>query len=151
MLILDKFKKDWFNYIMQSLIAAFVVLLVVYVFHGSEVVIATMGATTFICFAMPKTVSAKSVNVIGGHIVGLVCGALFLMTNMTIHAELPLAVGLAFFFMAVLDLEHPPAIGTTVAVIVNEAHLVEAVLIILSVSLICLCRYAMKSHIKDLI
>lgn len=151
MLIVEKFKKHWINYIMQSLLAGFVVYLVVMVFHTNKVVIATIGATTFICFAMPKAVSAKTTHVIGGHLVGLACGAIFVATNMPLRAELPIAVGLAFFLMATLDLEHPPAIGTTVAVVVNDVHLAGATAIILAVSLICLCRYAMKSHIKDLI
>ena len=153
MLIVDKFKRDWLNYIMQSLLTSFVVYLVAVVFHDSEVVLATMGATIFICFAMPKSVSARTTHVIGGHLVGLLCGAIFVFIDLSPHphTELPIAMGLAFFLMTVLDLEHPPAMGTVVAVIIKDVHLVGAATIMLSISLICLCRYGMKSHIKDLI
>ena len=73
-----KFKKLWKYYIWQSILAAvafFVILLIL----GKEkiVVISAMGATAFIVFAMPNAVSAKSKNVIGGHLVGLILGMIF--------------------------------------------------------------------------
>ncbi|MHC4126196.1 MAG: HPP family protein [Planctomycetota bacterium] len=68
----SKFKKLWKYYILQSLLATIVLFILVLVLGRYKLVtISAMGATTFIVFAMPKAVTAKTRNVIGGHLVGL--------------------------------------------------------------------------------
>ena len=54
------------------------------------VIISAMGATSFIVFAMPKTVSAQTKHVIGGHLVGLASGAILReigTTNRTVLSD----------------------------------------------------------------
>ena len=62
--IKDKFKKLWKYYLLQSSLAA-TALFILVIILGKEkmVIISAMGATTFIVFAMPKTVSAQTKNV----------------------------------------------------------------------------------------
>jgi len=73
----EKFRIFWKSYIFQSAFAMFSVFLV-FLFLGLQdaVVTASIGATAFIIFAMPKSITAKARNVIGGHLVGFSCGAL---------------------------------------------------------------------------
>ena len=155
MVVWDKFKKLWPYYILQSLLAMVVVFVIVLVFEDSFVIISSMGATAFICFALPKNVSAQTRHVIGGHLVGLCCGAIFMLTEfpeqIEIAVEIPLAVGLAIFLMVALDVEHPPAAGTALAVTINEVTLASAIAIILSALLITQCRYMMRKFLKDLL
>ena len=152
MVVFDKFKRLWKYYLFQSALAGVAIFLIVVAFRPERVVvIASMGATAFICFALPKSVSARTMHVIGGHLVGLVCGALMMLTSFSPYFEYPMVVSLAIFFMVALDVEHPPAAGTALAVAINEVTLSGAVAIMLGVLLITQCRYMMKGVLKDLL
>jgi CBS-domain-containing membrane protein len=115
------------------------------------VIISAMGATAFIVFAMPKAVSAQTKNVIGGHLVGLAAGTIFYYTALPYFFEYPLAVGIAVFIMVALDVEHPPAAGTALAVVINEVSLDAFVTIMISALVISQCRYYLRHYLKDLV
>jgi CBS-domain-containing membrane protein len=150
--IKDKFKKLWKYYILQSLFAAAVLFILVLVLGSDKiVVISAMGATSFIVFAMPKTASAQTRNVVGGHLVGLASGAIFYFTTLPYFVEYPLAVGIAIFLMVALDVEHPPAAGTALAVVINEVSPEVFVTIMVSALVLSQCRYYMRSYLKDLV
>lgn len=150
--IRSKFKKLWKYYFLQSLLATIVLFILVLVLGRHKlVVISSMGATTFIVFAMPKTVSAQTRNVIGGHLVGLASGAIFYFTTLPYFIEYPLAVGLAILLMVALDVEHPPAAGTALAVVINEVSLDAFITIMLSAVILSQFRYYLKGHLKDLV
>jgi CBS-domain-containing membrane protein len=148
----DKFKKLWKYYLLQSLLATSV-LAVLVVILGQEkmVLISTMGATAFIVFAMPTTVSAQRRNVIGGHIVGLAGGAIFYFSALPCFLEYPLAVGITIFLMVALDVEHPPAAGTALAVVVSEVSFDAFITIMTSAVVLSQCRHYLRGHLRDLI
>lgn len=148
----DKFKKLWEYYILQSSLAATVLFILVLILGRDKmVVISAMGATTFIVFAMPKTVSAQTRNVVGGHLVGLASGTIFYFTALPYFLEYPLAVGIAIFLMVVLDVEHPPAAGTALAVVINEVSPDVFVTIMVSALVLSQCRYYLRNHLRDLV
>jgi len=151
--IIKKFKKLWIYYILQSLLAALALFVLVLVLGKDKMVVTSaMGATCFIAFAMPKAVSAKTRNILGGHLVGLASGAIFYFTNLPYYVEYPCAVGIAIFFMVALDVEHPPAAGTALAVVINELSPIDAFVIIMIGSLILSqCRYYLRHYLKDLV
>ena len=152
MQVWNNFKRLWKHYIFQSLLAALAIFVIVLtVGENKVVVIASMAATAFICFAMPTSVSAQTRNVIGGHLVGLICGALFAVTVLPYYAEFPLAVGLAILLMVTFDVEHAPAAGTALAVTINEVTLTVAATVIISAIILTQCRYYMRNILKDLI
>ena len=66
---IDKeFRQHWKNYALQSILATVAIFIVLYLLSLEHVVIiASIGATTFIIFAMPDNITAQSRNVIGGH------------------------------------------------------------------------------------
>ena len=138
---------------MQSLLAALALFILVLVLGKDKMVVTSaMGATSFIAFAMPKAVSAKTRNILGGHLVGLASGAIFYFTNLPYYVEYPCAVGIAIFFMVALDVEHPPAAGTALAVVINELSPIDAFVIIMIGSLILSqCRYYLRHYLKDLV
>jgi CBS-domain-containing membrane protein len=150
--IKSKFKKLWKYYLLQSLLATIVLFILVLVLGKHKlVVISSMGATTFIVFAMPKAVSAQTRNVIGSHLVGLASGAIFYFTTLPYFIEYPLAVGLAILLMVALDVEHPPAAGTALAVVINEVSLNAFITIMLSAVILSQCRYYLRGYLKDLV
>ncbi len=149
--IKSKFKKLWKYYILQSLLATVALFVLVFILKDKMVIISSMGATAFIVFAMPKAVSAQTKHVIGGHIVGLASGAVFYFTSLPYLVEYPLAVGFAILLMVALDLEHPPAAGTALAVVINEVSLNAFVTIMLSAVILSQCRYYLRGYLKDLV
>ena len=151
-IIEGKFKKLWKYYILQSSLAASVLLILVFLLGKDRmVVISSMGATAFIVFAMPKTVSAQTRNVVGGHLVGLASGTIFYFTGLHHFIEYPLAVGIAICIMVALDVEHPPAAGTALAVVINEVSPDVFVTIMASALVLSQCRYYLRNHLKDLV
>jgi len=150
--IVEKFKKLWKYYLCQSFLAAFALFIIVLILDKDKmVVISAMGATAFIVFAMPTAASAQTRNVIGGHLVGLASGTIFYFATFPYFLEYPLAVGIAIFVMVALDVEHPPAAGTALAVVINEVSPNVFVTIMASAVVLSQCRYYLRHYLKDLI
>ncbi|KPJ66624.1 MAG: hypothetical protein AMJ43_07565 [Coxiella sp. DG_40] len=148
----NKFKKLWKHYILQSLLAAIALFVLVLVLGKDKmVIISAMGATSFIVFAMPKAISAQTKHVIGGHLVGLAAGTIFYFTALPYFFEYPLAVGIAIFIMVALDVEHPPAAGTALAVVINEVSPDAFITIMISALVLSQCRYYLRRYLKDLV
>jgi len=149
----DKFKRLWRYYFLQSALAAIALSVVVLVLGRDKmVVISAMGATAFIVFAMPTAVSAQTRNVIGGHLVGLASGMIFYLTTLPYFLEYPLTVGIAIFIMVALDVEHPPAAGTALAVVINEVSSIDVFVTIMAGAVVLSqCRYYLRHYLKDLI
>ena len=148
----NKFKKHWKHYLLQILLATLILLFITLIFGKKRVVtISAMGATTFILFAMPNSILAKTKNVIGGHLVGLACGGLFYFTSLPFFMEYSLAVGIAIFLMVILNVEHPPAAGTALAVAINEVSLEIFVTIMASAVILSQFRWYLRKYLKDLV
>jgi len=148
----EKFKKLWKYYLWQSGLAAVALGIIVLILGRDKmVVISAMGATSFIVFAMPTAVSAQTRNVIGGHLVGLASGTIFYFATLPYFLEYPLTVGIAIFVMVALDVEHPPAAGTALAVVINEVSPDVFVTIMASAVILSQCRYYLRHRLKDLI
>jgi CBS-domain-containing membrane protein len=150
--ITAKFKSLWKYYIWQSLLAATALFIIILVLGKEKMVtVSAIGATAFIVFAMPKSVSAQTKHVIGGHLVGLAAGTMFYFTGLPYFVEYPLVVGLAIFIMVALDVEHPPAVGTALAVVINEVTLNAFIGIMASAIILSQCRYYLRGYLKDLV
>lgn len=148
-----KFVELWPYYILQSALAAvaFSVLLLV-IEKERMVAVSAMAATCFIVFAMPQTPSAQTKNVLGGHLIGLLCGAAFYaFIPLPYYVEYPLVVAVAIFLMVVLDFEHPPAAGTALAVAINEVSRELFVIILISALVLSQIRYYSRKHLRDLV
>ena len=53
--------------------------------------------------------------------------------------------------MVALDVEHPPAVGTALAVVINEVTLNAFIGIMVSSIVLSQCRYYLRGYLKDLI
>ncbi|MBN2058159.1 MAG: HPP family protein [Candidatus Saganbacteria bacterium] len=153
--IIAEFKQHWPNYVIQSLLATFFVFLILHVLSMRRlVIVASLGATSFIVFAMPNTLSAKPRNIIGGYIVGLVCGALFCFIPHPAFVPPAIyyaaAVGLSIFLMVAVDTEHPPASGVALAVALGGASWKLSLAIIGSAVMLSLIHELFKKQIRDL-
>ena len=128
--IWGKFKKLWMYYILQSLMAAAVLCVLVRILGKDRMVlISSMGATAFILF-----------------------GFLFYYADLPYILGYPLTLAVAIFFMVALDVEHPPAAGTALAVVINEVSFdVSFITVMLSAVLLSQCRYYLRNYLKDLL
>ena len=151
----SEFQELWKNYLYQSFLAGTVLavtMLVLTIEHA--VVIASIGATAFIVFTMPRNTTASPRRVIGGHIIGLACGSLatliphhVVFTDVAVDA---LAVGASIFLMVALDFEHPPASGTALGVAIKGFSLSVMTTVIASSIIISLSHRVFRRYLRDL-
>ena len=153
--MLREFRLYWKNYTLQSLLAVlatFTVLLFLTIEHA--VIVASIGATAFIVFAMPDNLTAKPRNVIGGHLVGLLAGSLCSLiphlSSLYSISVYSLAVGLSILVMVIVDVEHPPAAGTALGVAISGFSWEVTIALLTSAVLLSLAHYFLKPWLKDL-
>ena len=96
------------------------------------VLIASLGASAFIAFAVPLSLHSSPRHMIGGYIVGILAGGsmsylyssvdvsnLFI-ENAAMIVFGALATSLAMFVMVVTKTEHPPAAALALGLVLNE-------------------------------
>ncbi|MCK9357879.1 MAG: HPP family protein [Dehalococcoidia bacterium] len=152
---LERFRSAWKSYVLQSLLAGMTTLVILLALSlENSVVIAALGASAFIVFGRPFDLTARSRNVIGGHLLGFFVGsACCLLPQEPAFASLlsyALAVGLSVFIMVVLYMQHPPAAATALGVAVQGSSW-EAFLAILTFTLVLsVVHFALKSRLRNL-
>ena len=149
-------KAHWKEYLVQSIAATIVVFIIFFaVTPDRPVIVASIGASTFIVFAMPNNHTAQPKRVVGGHIIGILCGSLFSFFPQT--AILPsiavysIAVGLSIFLMVALNLEHPPASGTALGIALNGFSFDVAIAVLLSAIVLSIAHFLLCRRFNDLI
>lgn len=148
-----KFIKLWPHYILQSIYGAIALgVFLLAIGEENKVAISSLAATTFIVFATPKENSAKTKNIIGGHLVCLLCGVFFyLSVPLPYYIQYPLVVAVAIFLMAGLDLEHPPAAGSALAVVMHEVGVREFMFILAGAVILGLLHSLLREKLRDLV
>ena len=167
MSIIDsKLKGSLKAYIFQSILATVSIVLVLIFLdileHGA--LIATLGASAFIVFIMPHSYISMSKQVLGGYGIGIVCGVLcflliagfsslfrFIPAKAFIVIFGALAVGVAVFLMAVLNLEHPPAVGISLGLVLNQWNHQTLIFILFAVIIMLTAKKMLQPVLIDLI
>lgn len=131
----------------------FLVLLVLSMQHA--IVIASIGATAFIVFIFPHSLTAKPRNVVGGHLIGYFCGLLSTLlphpTRILSILSYSLAVGLSILLMTILDAEHPPAFGTALGTAITGYTYEALSTIIISTIVMIIIRHLLRKHLVNLV
>lgn len=142
------------HYVLQSMLAALVLFFALNLpFVSDAILIAAIGSTAFVAFAMPKRATARPRNIIGSHFATGLIGFLFAWLYVLFLPELvavSLGLGVAIFVMVILDLEHPPAGGTVIFVILTPNIEAFAILMFLA-TLMAVISYLLKPYLKDLV
>ena len=154
--MINEFISNWKNYLWQSFIASLVVFILLLILSLNEIVIiASVGATSFIVFAMPNSLTACPRNVIGGYIMGLLAGALcHFIPKVNLFLTIfgyAFAVGLSIFLMVVFDFEHPPASAIALGVAMEKNLGKTALAVIISAIVISIAYKILKPYLKDLV
>jgi CBS-domain-containing membrane protein len=158
MRLLDaKFKANFPSYIFQSALAGITIFVVMLFLNIARhaVIIAAIGSTAFIVFTMPNNPTARFRNVVGGHAVGVFSGFLStLLPHLSfihVSAAYAFAVALSVLLMVVTDTEHPPAAGTALGIAMIGFSPELGLFTLLSVLILSLGHYSLKSRLKDLV
>jgi len=146
----------WKDYILQSSYAAITVFFITLVLSKNPVIIASIGATAFIIFALPNNIAAEPKRIIGGHFLGFFigsCFAIFPFIDILFFKAVwyALSIGITILFMVVLDFEHPPAAGTALGMTIFGYSSSAAMAILISVILLAFIGYITKPFLKDLV
>ena len=167
MRLLDpNFKGNLFRYIMQCFMAMaviFIVLLLDSAVFGMTVA-ASLGASAFIAFTMPHTNAARPRYLVGGYIIGSVCGVLMnVVYNSLLSADIQVfghsphivsctaAVGLTMFIMVITNFEHPPAAALSLGLVIQSNALITAFFAVAGVIIISVCKTVMKKWLRNLL
>ena len=157
----ERFRKDPLHYVLQCALAFAVVGAIVAAFGAltNGAVVAALGASAFIVFAMPKHDTAQPRRLLGGHAVcmavGLLCSVplrfgLLASTTLTVGAMAATAVALAMLGMVVTNTEHPPAAGNALGFAIGTVDLDHALFTVGAVLLLALAHRLLRPWLRDL-
>ena len=159
------FKRYPGHYLWQCSLAVVMFLLVLLFLDALEhtAIIATLGATAFIVFALPRSYSSTLRHLLGGYAVGITVGCLcsylalglgdsgtVRVGNAAVVISGAIAVGAAIFLMAILNMEHPPAAGMALSLVINPWELQTMLFIVGVVLLFALVKEFLKRRMIDL-
>ena len=161
----EKFKKNKLRYILQCALATLSVFIVILILDvlSEAVIVASIGASSFIAFAMPKTRSANPKAMIGGYFVGLISGiichymfvffsngTLMVPGNFAFAFTCALAIGLTIFVMSITNTEHPPSAGIALGIVIEGFEPLSVVVIIGGIILLASIKSLLMPVLKNL-
>ena len=150
------FRRLWLNYIWQTFLATLsMICIALMLTFEHAVIISSIASTAFIVFAMPKSITAKPRNVIGGHLASFGCGvaSLLVLQSLSLPHLLAyaLSVGLSMFIMVATDTEHPPAAGTAMGVVLSGFSWRIFLSLMTSITVLALLHKLLSPYLKDLV
>ena len=163
----DKFLKNKRSYLFQCLLATISIFWILFVLDiiSDKIVIASLGASSFITFTMPNTQSSRPRYLIGGYLVGIFTGSLFYflkyISSSTIYLPAviqssetlfgALAIGTAIFLMTITNTEHPPAAALSLSIIIEGFHLHTIFSAFVGIVSLCIVKKLLKKHLINLL
>jgi len=159
-----KVKNNLEQYIKQCLMATGVIIAVIASFDIVEqtVIIATLGATTFIVFAMSHSYASAPRRIYGGYAIGILIGLVVYYLEMFLLMIDPrgfeginlflggLAVGASIFLMVFTNTEHPPAAGLSIGLLFNPWTIETIIVIIFAIVFLNSAKYLLRNWLIDL-
>lgn len=157
---LENFKR----YGLQCGLAGAVALVLLLVLDAvtQTVLIASLGASAFIAFAVPRSLHSGPRHLIGGYVVGILSGVVMssLYSLATVqgtwdHAIMiifgALAISLAMFTMVVTRSEHPPAAALALGLVLNEWDVVTLAVVLVGVIGLSVIKRLVLPMLMDLV
>jgi CBS-domain-containing membrane protein len=158
-------RENYRRFALQCGLAGLVVLALLLVLDAvtQTVLIAALGATAFIAFAVPRSLHSDPRYLIGGYVIGMITGTLMSVIHSLIgtpgsllaHAAMiacgAVAISLAMFAMVVTRTEHPPAAALALGLVLNEWDLLTLAVVLLGVIALSLIKQLVLPMLLDLI
>ena len=160
-----KFRRYWFRYVVQCLIATVVMLSALLILDEVQqtALIASLGASSFIAFAMPHIHSSQPRYLLGSYAIGTIVGcSMSLLAGWLSLYDISqphtldivcaaLAVGFAIFIMVITDTEHPPAAALALGYVLNDWNLLTMAVVFGGIMLIVIVKQLAKPLLIDLL
>jgi len=153
------------RYVLQCGLAGIVVLILLLVLDAvtQTVLIAALGSSAFIAFAVPRSLHSGPRHMIGGYVIGMLSGCLMTLLETAIgvsssgatHAVMvifgAMAISLAMFTMVVTRTEHPPAAALALGLVLNEWDLLTLGVVLAGIVALSLVKQLVLPMLLDLI
>lgn len=162
----DHFSQNKGKYVSQCLLATFAIFATLLSLNivPNDVVIASMGATSFTVFAMPHKDISRARYVLGGYVIGVTLGSIcyFLARSVSpsefyfialYHDEFfgAIAVGFTMFLMVILNSEHPPAAACALGLVIDQWSIRAIIVLFLGLVLILSYRHLFRRFMINLL
>ncbi|MGB5719478.1 MAG: HPP family protein [Woeseiaceae bacterium] len=157
---LNNFKR----YGMQCGMAGLIVLMLLLILDAvtQTVLIASLGASAFIAFAVPRSLHSDPRHLVGGYVVGMVAGTLMASLNSLLASGAgwdqalmivfgALSISLAMFGMVVTRCEHPPAAALALGLVLNEWSFVTLAVVLVGVIGLSIMKRLVLPLLMDLV
>jgi len=127
------------------------------------VLIASLGSSAFIAFAVPLSLHSSPRHMIGGYLVGMLAGITMSLLNASVDVQaLPvehaaniifgaLAMSVAMFLMVVTRTEHPPAAALALGLVLNEWNVLTLGVVLAGVVGLSVIKRAVLPLLMDLL
>jgi len=169
-LIDEKFKTDKRHYMLQCALAGVAMALVLAAVAPltNVAVVASLGASAFIVFALPHVRSSAPRFLIGGYAIAVIVGSLCLWVRW--HTPLPqqfgripdlpgvlfgaAAVAATMFTMVITNSEHPPAAGVALGFVLLESdqwNWITPTAVMAGVVALCAVKHLLRRFLKNLL
>ena len=150
-----------------ALICVFIALLIMGGFVNtaapSLIGIASLGATGFILFCAPYSKFSTAKVVLGSYLLSVLFGVVFLQLAMAMsgHAVIAhlqffqefcavMAMGCCVLGMLFLNVEHPPAVGLALGLVVESWPIPVLIVILSTVLLMVVLKYLLRRYMVNL-
>ncbi len=110
------------------------------------ITIASFGATLFMVLSSKKIEKRK---IYGSYALATVIGVLFSKTSSLQALDVALAAVSSVIFMTVLNLQHPPAIGIAVSMVLNKFSIFTDIVVLLCLFFIISMTFLLKAFLND--
>jgi CBS-domain-containing membrane protein len=153
------------RYVLQCALASVAVLILLLVLDAvtQTVLIAALGSSTFIAFAVPRSLQSDPRYMIGGYVVGIAVGCLMSILYASFPVSDPvldhtvmvffgaLATGLAMFIMVATKTEHSPAAALALGLVLNEWDLLTLFVVMTGVVALSIVKKLILPMLLDLL
>jgi CBS-domain-containing membrane protein len=157
-LIDDRLREQKLHFLLQSLAgtAAIAILLLIASAIDSAVVVASLGASVFICMSSPHARTSSTRYLIGGYLCGCIAGLVGYACEVFLPAiphviVAAMAVGFSFLLMVVFNFEHPPAAALALGLVLSPYTLNTVAIALLCICLLAIAMHFARPHMKDLL
>lgn len=127
------------------------------------VLIASLGASAFIAFAVPLSLHSSPRHMIGGYLVGMLAGVTMSLLKASVEVQVvgvehaanvifaALAMSVAMFLMVVTKTEHPPAAALALGLVLNEWDALTLGVVLAGVIALSVIKRAVLPLLMDLL
>ena len=163
---LSGMEKEWSqkHMVAQSVLVfiSLCMILTLYRFLGG-IIVASLGASSFILFVTPHTNTSRAINLIGGYLFGSVSGVAFAYLYKTLSlleftgkdfamvAVCAFAAAVTTLLMILTRLVHPPSAALALGLTTDPNSLIIAVAAVGGVVILCSIRHLLKRYLKNLL